>query len=144
MEAWFRKTFHPAVGHCLIADLPEGETALAKIPNERAVLCEVTQPRNAQFLRLYWAICRRIATALDRDDISEQTVDKFFKRSTGLYTEVESKAYGTIIEYGSIAFKNMDEIAFKEFFEKCIRFAYVEWQIPADVFSDLLERRDAR
>lgn len=138
-ELWVQK-----VDGVLHADGDESLAVLDKVPSGKSLLCEVKQPRNAKHLRLYWAICARIADALDRDDIDREAVSDFFKRATGHFTEIESKTFGTIIRLDSISFAKMDQLAFSEFFEKCIRFAYLEWGIPADVFSDLLERKDER
>lgn len=122
--------------------VPDGTEALAafeKIAHDKPLECEVKQPRSAKHLRLYWVICSRIADALDRDGLDREAVSDFFKRATGHFTEIETKTFGTIIRLDSISFAKMDQIAFREFFERCIRFAYSEWGIPADVFSDLLE-----
>lgn len=120
-------------------DGPESQTVFDKMPVGKSLACEVKQERSVKHLKLYWAICRRIADALDRDNVTHETVDKFFKRSTGLYTVVPSSTFEEgIVQYGSISFGKMDQMQFREYFEKCIRFAYTEWHIPANVFSDLL------
>lgn len=138
-ELWLKR-----VGEALYPDGPESLAVFEKVPHQKPLFCEVKQPRSLQHLKLYWSIVHRIVNALDRADVNDVRVDKFFKRATGLYTEYETKTFGKELEYGSIAFKNMDQIAFSEFFEKCIRFAYGEWGIPADVFSDLLEPKGER
>ncbi len=127
------------IGDSLVPDGDDSRTVFEKIPQGKPLHCEVKQPRNAKHLRLYWKICHRIADALDRDDIDAEAVSDYFKRATGHFHILQSTEFGEIRVLDSISFAKMDQIAFSEFFEKCIRFCYSEWGIPADVFSDLLE-----
>lgn len=132
-ELWLIK-----VDGVLVGEGNEANDAMAKLPSGVPLQCEVKRPRSAKHNRLYWKICARIATALDRTDIDSEKVSDFFKRATGHYEEIETKTWGTIIRLKSISFAKMDQIAFREFFEKCIRFATTEWGIPYDTFGDLL------
>lgn len=125
-------------------DSVESQEVFDKVPFGKPMECEVKQKRNSKHHRLFFKILARIVSYLDRDDITTEVVLLFFKKHLGMYREFETKTVGLIQEYDSISFEKMDQIAFTEFFEKVIRFAYVEWQIPVQVFSDLLERKDER
>lgn len=134
VDLWVRR-----IGNQLHADGNEALAVLMAMPIDKPMECVVTLKRSAKHHRLYWKICARIAQALDRDGLGSEEVSDFFKKATGHFTIIESKTFGPIERLDSISFAKMDQLAFREFFEKCIRFAYTEWGIPADVFSDLLE-----
>lgn len=138
-ELWLKR-----VGEALYPDGDESIAVFEKIAQEKSLLCDVKQPRSLKHLKLYWSICHRIANALDRDGLNAEAVSDFFKKATGHLTVIQTKTFGPIERLDSISFTKMDQIAFRDFFERCIRFAYVEWGIPADVFSDLLLPKEER
>lgn len=137
-ELWLIK-----VGSALHPDGPESQAVFDKMPGGKPLLADVKQKRSAKHLRLWFAICNRIANALDRDDIDGEAVSDFLKKATGHYTTLHTKTQGDIIRLDSISFAKLDQLGFNDFFEKAIRFSYLEWGIPPDVFSDLLEQHNA-
>ena len=98
--------------------------ALKGIKIGQPVMVDVTRPRNIKLLRLYWAMVGKIASAVDR---TSREVDHIIKLETGLYTMVKRANGDMTLVPGSIAFANMEEPDFKEFFERCCRVISTEW-----------------
>lgn len=138
-ELWLIK-----VGSALHPDGPESQAVFDKMPFGKPLQAEVKQKRSAKHHRLFWAICARIANALDRDDLDAEAIADALKIETGHFWVYQSAKDGPRRVAKSIAWAKMDQLAFSDFFERCVRAAYLEWKIPADVFSDLLERKDER
>jgi hypothetical protein len=132
------------VGNSLHPDGDESIAAFSKLPFGKTVRVEVKQPRNGGFHKLYWALCARIAEGLGRDDIDAEKISDTFKRATGHYDILKTKSYGDIIIPRSISWAKCDQTEFSTFFEKCVRVAYTEWQIPPESVSDLLAPTEAR
>lgn len=128
---WLRR-----VGNALHPDGDESVAEFAKLPFVKSLRCEIKQPRNAAFHRLYWAVCARIATGVGSNS---ENISDVLKIATGHYTTIRSKNYGEIRLPKSIAFHNLDETAFREFFLRCLVVIFQEWGIGADAFSDLLD-----
>ena len=127
-------------GDMLYPDSVESAAVFAKLPVGKTVRVEVKQQRNIGRHRLYWSLCQRIAEGLGVDS---ENVSDILKIATGHYTLVRTKTHGDVKLPKSIAFANMDETAFREFFERCVQTVYKEWQIdPAEVV-DLLSPQAA-
>lgn len=123
------------VGGTLVPDSVESSAVFAKVPFGKAVHIEVKQPRNGGFHRLYWALCQRVA---DGVDASSENISDTLKIATGHCTIVKTKSYGELRLPKSISFAAMDQTAFSEFFERCIRVIYEEWKIDPAAVADLL------
>lgn len=108
----------------------------ARLPFSKPLRCEVKQPRNPAFHRLYFALCKRIADGVGKDAEDISTVFKF---ATGHVDRIRSKSYGDIMVPKSISFAKLDNTSFRAFFEKCVLVATTEWGIEATAFSDLLD-----
>lgn len=132
--------FVQRVGNTLVADGDESIAAFAKIPFGKPLRCEVKQPRNIGFHRLYFSMCQRIGNGvgLDAENISD-----LFKLATGHVTIIKTKG-GTVRLPKSIAFANLDNIAFREFVERCIQCAYDEWGIDPASLADLLAPQESQ
>lgn len=127
---WLRR-----VGNALHPDGDESIAEFSKLPLNRSLRCEVKQPRNAAFHRLYWALCARIANGIGQE---AENISDVLKIATGHYTLIRSKRHGEIRLPKSIAFAKMDDHAFHEFFERCVKVIYEEWQIDPASVADLL------
>ncbi len=108
----------------------------ARLPFAKPLKCEVKQPRNPQFHRLFFALCSRIASGVGRDAEEIATVFKF---ATGHVDQIHSKTYGYIKIPKSISFAKLDDTGFRKFFDECVLVATAEWGIPAESLSDLLD-----
>jgi len=128
--------FVQRVGHGLFPDGDESIAAFEKIPAGKPIRCEVKQPRNVRFHRLYFALCQRIG---DGVGLTSENVSDLFKIATGHVTKIKTKR-GIIEVPKSIAFNNLDDLGFREFFNNCMRVAFEEWGLEPDAFSDLLDQ----
>lgn len=123
-------------GNALWPDGDESIAALMTLPFSKLLKCEVWLPRNVQFHRLYFAMCKRIGDGIGADAEAISTV---FKWATGHYELVKTKSYGEVRMTKSISFAKLDEVSFREFFNKCVDVALTEWGIEADALSDLID-----
>lgn len=103
-------------GFGLFATDAASEEALVAMKQEEVVLCKVTRPRNEKQLRLAFAILDKVyksQTAFsDRDTFYRQ-----IKFATGCFTRYVIN--GTVVtELGSLAFDNMEQGAFDEWWKK--------------------------
>jgi hypothetical protein len=96
-----------------------GAEVLRKIANGKFVTVEVKQSRNLQHHRLFWALMTTVWNNLEHDRYP--TVEDFagaVKICLGLRTRIELPN-GTIgFIPGSIAFHNMDQVAFSAFYDR--------------------------
>lgn len=126
-------------GDALVPDGSDSCAAMAKIPFGARIHVEAKRPRKSGHHRLYWGLCARIATAID---VKQENVSDILKIETGHCDVIRSKKYGEIRLPRSISFAQMDQTAFDEFFERCVRVIQSEWGIARqDVFdavADLL------
>jgi hypothetical protein len=128
------------IGNALHSDGDESFEVFDKIPIGKSVRVKVEQPRNSAHHRLFFALCQRIASA--KGETLENVV-KQFKRATGHY-EINHIGPGVQeVDYKSIAFHNMGQIEFSEFFEKCVQAAYEAWGIEPKLIADLLVPQEA-
>lgn len=115
--------------------------ALKGVKIGAAVMVEVTRPRNVRLHRLYWAMVGKIASAVD---LPSRAIDHILKVETGHTIPVKRASGAVDLVPGSISFSNMDEPAFREFFERCCRVISMEWlphmsskQVQAEVLEML-------
>lgn len=121
-------------GDALFPEGTELNLEFEKVPRDKPLQVEVSQPRNPAHHRLFWALCARIARGIGQ---TAEWVERAFKVETGHFD---------IYKYGgkehmvlrSIAFHNMDQIQFKEFFENCVQIMYRVWKIDPASVADLL------
>lgn len=134
MIIWLKR-----VGNGLFADSDDSAAEFAKLPFGKTLQAVVKQPRNARHARLYWALCHRIGAAIGAD---AENISDLLKIETGYCTIIHSKKYGEIRLPKSISFASMDQSAFHDFFEACVRVIYENWSISRsdvlDAVSDLL------
>ena len=97
--------------------------ALKGVKIGASVMVEVTRPRNIGHHRLYWAMCSKIASAIDADP---ENISDVLKLKTGHCVTVQTKD-GPVQLPRSISFAAMDQASFREFFEKCCRVISMEW-----------------
>lgn len=128
---WLRR-----VGNALYPDGDESVAEFSKLPFSKPLRCEVKQPRNGGHHRQFWAVCARIANGTGT---ASENISDVLKIATGHYTSIRSKSYGEIRLPKSIAFHNMDETSFCEFFNRCMTVIFEEWGIDRDAFSDILD-----
>lgn len=103
-------------------------TILEKLPSDKELRADVTQPRNLAHHKKYWALCSVVAEAMD---ITAEEISDILKLRTGHFEleglEVEDGKWQTVARLKSIAFHKMDQLAFNEFFERCVRVIYERW-----------------
>lgn len=99
-----------------------------KIPKYKELRADVTQPRNLAHHKKYWALCHVVA---DATDSTSEEISDILKFRTGHFelsqVEVQEGIWQAVARLKSIAFHKMDQIAFGEFFEKCVRVIYERW-----------------
>ena len=139
-DLWLRRA-----GGALYPDGDDSAAVFEKIPRDKPLHCEIKVPRSTQMHRLFWALCQRIAQGMGRDDITADTVCTEFKLATGHCDIYRSKRYGEVRVPRSIAFHKMDNIEFRDFFNRCCNVAYETWHIDPAAVADLLapDRGDA-
>jgi hypothetical protein len=133
MKHFFRRTMSGLVP----AD-DEAEKALRGVKPGVVVAVEVTRPRNIQHHRLYWAMCSKIANAIEAEP---ENISDVLKLKTGHFVTVQTKG-GPVHLPRSISFAKMDQGEFREFFERCCRVISMEWlphMSARQVQSEILE-----
>lgn len=135
MEFWVERlggVLHPAD--------QESVEEFAKLPTGKAVRAKIERPRNPSFHRLYFALCARIANA---KGVPTENISDVLKIATGHVTILKTRSYGEVHVPKSISFAAMDDLAFRDFFERCVQTIYQEWQIEPEMVSDLLVPQEA-
>lgn len=132
-KAFFRRTLAG-----LAPDDERAQDALRGVAIGAVVAVEVTRPRNLQHHRLYWALCTKIANAID---VTPENVSDVLKLRTGHFETVQTKS-GPVHLPRSISFAKMDQAEFREYFERCCRVVSMEWlphmsakQVQAEVLE---------
>jgi hypothetical protein len=116
---------------------PYGDESLAEfanLPFDKPLQVDAVQPRNSAHHRLFWALCARVGRGIGKD---AEWVERAFKVETGHYDIYRYGGRENLV-LRSIAFGKMDQIAFREFFEKCIEIMYRVWKIDPASVADLL------
>lgn len=122
------------VGNILVPDGSESNEEFEKVPRDKSLRCEVKQPRNGAHHRLFWTMCARIGQGIGE---SAEWVERAFKVATK-YFDIYTYAGAEHLVLRSISYAEMDQIAFREWFEKCVQVAYEEWGVPPESLADLL------
>lgn len=126
------------VGNVLHGADDESIGELSKLPFNKHLRCEVKQPRNGRFSALYWVLCTRLANGIGSN---AETISDVLKYKTGHVTIVRTKSDGELRFPKSIAFHNMDETAFREFFNRCLTVIFEEWRVDREAFSGLIDMK---
>lgn len=126
--------FLQRTGNFLAPDGDESIAALETIPMGKTLKAEVTQPRNIKHHKLFFALCGRIGAGIGKP---AAWVADAFKVETGTFTVYHYGGKDHMV-LGSISFASMDQIAFREFFERCVEIAYRVWGIDPASVADLL------
>lgn len=87
----------------------------------------VNRPRHANRLRLYWALCSRIADALG--NVTAENVSDILKIETGHCKIIKGKTDTWRVPQ-SISFTQMSEDQFKEFLARAVQIIAEQW-LPA-------------
>lgn len=116
----------------------EGSTEVfSRLPTERSLFVEISQPRSHERLKLRWALVHIVAKAVGEDP--EEISDKI-KIAVGHYSELRFPDGRIDRRAKSISYAALDEIAFKEHLEKEIAAIYHLYDIlPADAKKQLDE-----
>lgn len=126
--------FVKRVGSALLPDGDESIATLDKLPFDRLLKAEVTEPRNIRFHNLFFKLCSRIGSGIGRD---AAWVANALKIETG-WTDVFEYGGKVHIVPRSIAFHKMDNLQFKEWFEQCVDVIYRVWGVDPASVADLL------
>ncbi len=111
---------------------PADESAtqyFAKIADRELVSVQVSRPRNLQFLKKYWVLVSKVWDNLKDNKIviagieqvrypNTDALDGAIKISVGLRTRVQLPTGEIGFIPGSIAFHNMTEFEFSDFYDK--------------------------
>lgn len=126
------------ISGCLVPDGTEAHIQFDKISLNKRLMAEITQPRNYNHHKLYFALCARIASGIGQ---TTEWVSDAFKIETGHFTQFSYGGKQHIV-LASINFQKMDQIAFSEFFERCCQVAYERWKIDPASVADLLVKNE--
>lgn len=98
-----------------------GKEILRKIKLGKMVRCEITQPRNIQHHRKFFALLTTVWQAAgDWTTVEDLLVE--LKIKLGITKDIVIRDSGEIIKIvGSIAFANMDQLEFEKFYERAIQ-----------------------
>lgn len=89
------------------------------LPTSKPMLVTLTQHRNIEHFQKFWVLARKVADFHD-GFLDEKDAVRFAKRRLGMFKSFHEKD-GTIwCEYESIAVEKMDQLAFREFYDKCL------------------------
>jgi hypothetical protein len=116
----------------------QGVQKLARIKHGDCVMVTVVKSRNIRALRLWWALCSKVAelSSAEGSQWTREDVSDFFKLATGHYRRVID---GKGVEHRfpkSIAFEKMDQTEFGPLLSKAVDLT-CERIIPGLPSSDL-------
>lgn len=126
--------FGKRVANVLTPDGDEAHAEFEHIPRGKELRIEVTQPRNLKHHKLFWALCARIGKGIGQ---TAEWVERAFKVETGHFDIYDYRGRPHMV-LRSIAFHRMDQIAFRDFFERCVQIMYERWKIDPAAVADLL------
>lgn len=106
-------------GTMLMPAAPLDSEAVLGLPLDKALRVRVTQPRNVDRLRLYWALIGLIAENLD--GVTDEALHDAVKVRLGYCHEVRFRG-GIIRVPKSVAFDQMEEPEFAAFLDRFIEF----------------------
>lgn len=95
---------------------PIDAEALESFPQGKRLKVRITQPRNVQQHRLYWAALQLVRDNMD-DPPPLEKLHEGVKIKLGYYSTMTFKDGTTVVVADSIAFDKMDQSAFREFFD---------------------------
>lgn len=133
MRLWVRR-----VGNSLFPDSTESNLEFEKLPQDKSLQADIKQPRNPKFSRLYWVLCARIGQGIGKD---RAWVSDAFKVEIG-FCQVFN--YGGKSHLVLKSTTDLDEVAFKEYFEACVACAYERWHIAPASVADILVKEEAK
>lgn len=114
-----------------------GMEVFDKLPTDKPLHVEITQPRNYERLKLRWALIHIVAKAFNEDP--EETSDKI-KIAVGYFTELHFPNGRVDRRAKSISYGAMDELKFGEHMEKEIQAVYQLYGImPKDAQREIDE-----
>ena len=119
---------------------PEDEAAreaLRKIPQGAVVLAEVRRPRNVKFHRMFFGLLQTVWQACgDWQSVDELLVELKFRVGHVDRQRVIDRKTGEVLAEivlpRSIAFANLGEDEFHEFYERCVRVICEEMVVGLD------------
>ena len=99
----------------------QAEEEVRKLKPGQATLVEVKRARNERQHRLYWAL---IGVIFDHQTryATRQDLSDALKVAVGHYEEVGKRGEHVIVRPKSIAFANMPQAQFEQFFERVVAF----------------------
>ena len=117
-----------------------------KLKEGSVVKCKVSNPRNYQFHKKFFALLR-----LTYDNLPVSLVEKWnirtvedmlrrFKRDLGYYTSNRNEKGELEIDYLSISFAAMEEWEFERFYDQCLELVlhtYIEGIDKEDLINEL-------
>ena len=107
-------------GNALLPASNYDQELLDEIHSERAMVVEIHQVRNPQFLRKYWALASAVSR-FDKHFHDAREADRWVRRQIPNMHRRYLEHDGTlVIEYQSIAMGNMDETAFSNFYDRAL------------------------
>ena len=130
MKLWVKR-----VGPALYPWSEDYRQEFERLPRGVSLKADITQPRNYEFHKLYWALCARVAHGIDRD---AEWVDWALKVETGHYDVFTTRGGREVLRTRSISFAEMDEVRFHQYFNECVAAIYEIWHIDPASVADLL------
>lgn len=111
---------HHIMPHLIPADESSAEE-MRKIKPGQAITVEVKRARHPRQFRLYWAL---IGVIFDHQGryATRQDLSDALKVAVGHYEEVGKRGEHVIVRPKSIAFANMPQAQFEQFFERVVAF----------------------
>ena len=103
----------------LVACDAVSEDSFFTLPIGKELLVTVTQPRNPEHFKKFWALAKRVAD-FHPGFIDASDAVRFAKRKLGMFKHFHEKDGTLWCEYESIAVESMDQLAFREFYDRCL------------------------
>ena len=103
---------------------------------EGAFLVCLRRPRNIKHHRKYWGLVRSIVEATGRWP-SEIALHRWIKWELGYYQVVRVSHNEVVIEWDSIDFSSMDQLAFSSFYDLAIAAIAIETGIYIDDLKEV-------
>jgi len=116
---------------------------MTKIADRELVSVQVSRPRNLPFLKKYWVLVGKVWDNVDHARYpSTDDMDAAIKIAVGLRTRIQLPSGEVGFIPGSIAFHNMDEFEFSDFYERVCNLI-AEHFIPGISVQSLKEEVEA-
>lgn len=112
----------------------QSRAALQSVKLGECVELKMKRPRNLQMHRLFWALMQKVYENQEHYKSADE-VCTAFKFAVGHVDSIKT-GRGVIQVPRSISFAKMDQIAFREFFDKAVKFCVTE-VIPGLDSADL-------